>query len=89
MKKARVKVLKGDKQQIEEDLVLKKEKVYMLKDEDLRVEIIQLYYNVPVVEYRKRWKIIKLVMRNYQQPRATKDIGKYMNECNICQKMKN
>jgi len=40
MKKAGVKVLRGEEWQIEEDLVLKEEKVYMLKDEALRVEII-------------------------------------------------
>ena len=38
MKKAGVKVLRGEEWQIEEDLVLKKGKVYMLKDEALRVE---------------------------------------------------
>jgi len=40
MKKAGVKVLQGDEWQIERELVLKKEKVYVPKDEDLRVEII-------------------------------------------------
>jgi len=40
MKKAGVKVLRGEEWQIEEDLVLKEEKVYILKDEALRVEII-------------------------------------------------
>jgi len=37
MKKAGV---KGDEWQTEGDLVLKKEKVYVLKDEELRAEII-------------------------------------------------
>ena len=45
IKKAGVKVLKGDEWQIKENLVLKKGKVYMLKDEELRVEIIWLHYN--------------------------------------------
>jgi len=40
MKKAGVKVLRGKEWQIEEDLVLKERKVYMLKDGALRVEII-------------------------------------------------
>jgi len=31
--------------------VLKEGKVYVLKDEELRVEIIQLHYNTPVAEY--------------------------------------
>ena len=38
--KARVKVLKNNEWQIEDDLVLKEGKVYVLKDNKLRMEII-------------------------------------------------
>ena len=41
MKKAKVKILKGEEWQIEGDLVLKEEKVYVPKNEELRAEIIQ------------------------------------------------
>ena len=44
---------------------MKKGKVYMPKDEELRVEIIQLYYYVLVAGHEERWKIMELVMRNY------------------------
>jgi len=40
MKKAGVRMLRGDEWEIEEDLVLKEGKVYVLKDKELRVEII-------------------------------------------------
>ena len=40
MKKARVKVLREDKWQIKKKLVLKEEKVYMLKNKEWRVDII-------------------------------------------------
>ena len=40
MKKAGVKVLWGDERQIEDDWVMKEEKLYILKDKELRVEII-------------------------------------------------
>ena len=40
IKKARVKVLRNEEQQIENDLMLKEEKVYVLRDEKLRLEII-------------------------------------------------
>ena len=43
---------------------IKKEKVYMLKDKELRVEIIQLHHNVLVIGYRDRQKTIKLVARS-------------------------
>ena len=39
---------------IEGDLVLKKGKVYILKNEELKIEIIQLHYNMLVVGYRGR-----------------------------------
>ena len=31
--------------------MLKKEKIYVPKDKKLRLEIIQLHYNMPIVEY--------------------------------------
>jgi len=40
IKKAGVKVLRNDEWQVENDLVLKEEKVYVLKDKKLRLEII-------------------------------------------------
>ena len=41
---------------------MKKEKVYMLKNKTLRVEIIQLHHDIPITGYRVRWKMIELVM---------------------------
>ena len=52
MKKARIKVLREDKQKIEEKLVLKKKKIYISKNEELRLEVIQLHYDVLVAEYK-------------------------------------
>ena len=52
IKKAGVKVVKGDKWQIEGELVLKEGNVYILKDKELRAEIIWLYHNVPVARHR-------------------------------------
>ena len=33
--------------------------------------------------------MMELVTRNYWWPRVTRNVGKYMEECNICQRMKN
>jgi len=65
IKNAEVKVLRGEKWQIKGDLILKEEKVYMLKDEVLRVEMIQLHHDILVADYGRKWKTIELVMRNY------------------------
>ena len=79
MKKIGVKVLRGEEWQIEGDLVLKKEKMYVLNNEELRVEIIQLHYDMPVVRHGEKWNPMKLVMRNYWW---------YVEGCDICQRMK-
>ena len=47
MKKTKVKEIRENKWKIEEELVLKKEKVYVPKDEELRAKVIQLHHNIP------------------------------------------
>ena len=54
MKKTKVKMLRDNEWQIERDLVLKEGKIYMPRNKKLRVEIIQLYYNVPVTGHGSR-----------------------------------
>jgi len=83
MKKVGVKILQEEEWQIEEDLVLKKGKVYVLKNEKLRVEMIQLHHNVPVARYGGKWKMTKLVIRNYWWPGVTKDVEQYIEKCDM------
>jgi len=47
------------------DLVSKEGKVYVSKDEELKIEIIWLHYDILVVGYGERWKTMELVTRNY------------------------
>ena len=54
MKKTRVKTLREDKWEIKKELVLKKEKIYILKNKELRLEVIWLQYNTPVARYKRR-----------------------------------
>ena len=89
MKKARVKIVWENEWQIKGDLVLKKRKIYMPKDKELRAEIIQLHHDIPVAEHGGRWKTTELVTRNYWWPGVTRDIGRYVEGCNMCQRMKN
>jgi len=89
MKKARVKELQGNEWKIEGDLVLKEGKVYVPKDEELRTEVIQLHHDVPAVGYGGRWKMVELVMRNYWWPGVTRNVGRYVEGCDLCQRMKN
>ncbi len=57
--------MRNKKYQIEDKLVLREKKIYVSKDESLRLEIIWLHYDTLIVGYREQWKIVKLVTRNY------------------------
>jgi len=89
MKKVGVKMLQGEEWQIEGDLVLKEGKVYVPKDERLKTEIIRLYHDVLVVGHGGKWKIMELVTRNYWWPEIMRDIEKYVENCDMCQRIKN
>ena len=69
-------------------MVLKKGKVYVPKNE-LRVEMIWLHHNVLTARHGRRWKMIELVTRNYWWPGVTRDVGRYVEGCDLCQRMKN
>jgi len=89
MRNARVKILRDEEWQIKEGLVLKEERVYVLKDEKLRIEIIQLHHDMPIVGYGGQWKMVELVTRNYWCPGVTKEVKRYVEGCDQCQRMKN
>jgi len=80
MKKAGVRNLRENKWEIEEKLILKEGKVYVLKNKELRVEIIQLHHDMLVVGHKERSKITELVIRNYWWLKVTKDLEK----CDMC-----
>jgi len=69
--------------------VIKEGKIYILKDEELRAEIIQLHHDVLVAEHEGRWKTVELVMRNYWWLRVMRNVGRYVEGCDLCQRMKN
>jgi len=54
MKKAGVKTLREEEWQIEEGLVLKEGRVYVPKDEKLRVEIIWLHHDMPIAGHGRQ-----------------------------------
>jgi len=74
MKKAGIKMLRDEEWQIEKGLVLKEGRIYVLKNEKLRVEIIWLHYDILIVGHRGQWKMVELVTRNYWWPEVTKEV---------------
>ena len=69
MKKTGVKVSRENKQEIEEELVLKEEKIYIPRNEKLRLEIIQLYYNILIARHKRRRNTMELVDRSNKECR--------------------
>ena len=61
----------------------------VLREEKLRAEIIQLYHDVLAAEHREKWKTVELVTRNYWWSGVTKDVRKYVEGYDLCQRMKN
>ena len=51
MKQVEVKMLRDKKWREVDSIIYKEEKVYIPRDEKLRVEIIQLHHNTPVEEH--------------------------------------
>ena len=69
--------------------MLKKGKIYVPKDMELRTEIIWLHHDILIAGHEGRWKTTELVMRNYWWPGVIKDVGRYVNGCDMYQRMKN
>jgi len=70
-------------------IMYKEGKVYVLKDEKLRAEIIRLYYDMPIGGHGGQWKTVELVTRNFWWPGVTKEIKRYVEGCDTCQQNKN
>ena len=75
-----------DKEWREVDSVIyKEEKVYILKDDKLRAEIIRLYHDTLIEGHRKQQKTVELVTRNFWWPGIMKEVKQYVEGCDACQ----
>jgi len=88
LKKAGVKMLKDEEWEIEDGVVLKEGRIYVLEGE-LRREVIQLHHDTLVGGHGGRWKTMELVTKNYWWPEVTKEVGRYVDGCDACQRYKN
>ena len=88
LKKAGVKTLKDEEWEIEDGVVLKERRIYVPEGE-LRREVIRLHHDIPVGGHGGRWKMTELVTRNYWWPGVTKEVGRYVDGCDACQRYKN
>ena len=88
LKRVGVKTLRDEEWEIEDGVVLKEGRIYVPEGE-LRGEVIRLHHDTPVGGHGGRWKTTELVTRNYWWPGVTKEVGRYVDRCDACQRYKN
>jgi len=89
MKRAGVKILRNEEWKEVDSIMYKERKVYVSKDDKLKAEIIRLYHNMPVGGHGGQWKIVELVTQNFWWPGITKEVKRYVEGCDACQRNKN
>jgi len=89
MKKVGVKMLRDKEWREEDGLMLKEEKVYVPKDEALRAEIIRLHHDTPMGGHGGQWKTVEMVTRNFWWPGVTREVKRYVEGYDTCQRNKN
>ena len=88
LKKTGIKALRDEEWEVEDGIVIKEGRIYM-PERDLRRKIIQLHHDTPVGGHGERWKTAELIGRNYWWPGVTKEVERYVDGCNACQRYKN
>jgi len=84
MKWAGVKMLRDKEWREIDGIIYKERKVYVSRDDELRMEIVRLHHNTPVGGHRGQWKTVKLVTQNFWWPGVTKEVKRYMEGCDTC-----
>ena len=74
MKRVGVKMLRDEEQREVDGIIYKEKKVYVPKDNKLRVEIVRLYHDMLVGGHRGQQKTVELVTRNFWWPGVTKEV---------------
>jgi len=69
--------------------MLKEGKVYIPRDEKLRAKVIRLHHNMSVGGHGGQWKTAELVTRNFWWSGVTREVKRYVEGCDICQRNKN
>ena len=65
-----------------------KDRIYVPKDAPLREEIIRLHHDSTLAGHPGRYKTHELITRNYWWPGIHRDIRKYVEGCEECQRAK-
>ena len=65
MKRAEVKMLRNEEWREVDGIMYKERKVYVPRDDKLRMEIVRLYHDMPVGEHGGQWKTVELITWNF------------------------
>jgi len=82
-------MLRDEEWREENGLMLRDRKVHVPKDEKLKVEVIWLHHDMLVGGHGGQWKTTELVTRNFRCPGVIKEVKKYVEGCNACQRNEN
>ena len=58
------------------------------KDESLRGNIIKTHHDLPAAGHPGHYKTLELVSRNYFWPGKSREVKKYVQGCDMCQRTK-
>lgn len=73
----------------EDRLILRRGRIYMPDDSDLRREIIRLHHDPEMFSHPGEIKTMELIQRTFWWPRMSKIIKEYISGCTTCQSTKN
>jgi len=68
----------------ENGLLLFKGRIYILDNQELRVEIVKIHHDSIVAGHPGRHKTLELVTRNYWWPAMSQFIDRYIEACDNC-----
>ena len=78
-----------DEWNFEHGLLLRRGKIYVPQDKDLRLELLHLHHDTLMAGHPGRYKTLELITRNYWWPGMSVDVKKYVQGCDTCQRFKN
>ena len=84
-----MKILRDEEWREIDGVIYKEGKVYVPRNDKLRTEILRLHHDMPIGGHEGQWKTVELITQNFWWPGVTKEVKRYVEECNACQHNKN
>ena len=73
---------------LEEGLILRKGKIYVPRNTELRRKITRMYHESPATGHPGRWKTYELITREYWWPGMSTFVKEFVDGCATCQTTK-